>query len=117
MGKGSTICQFGTPDLDYGLRLALLGAGKSSLSDRRVIKDVELWASMGRAETRVFRAARIGRADHYMRGSPLTIQALTADSIYVANATVDTLISAHERGADITMIGGVVNGLGLRMIW
>src|SRR5215831_13577929 len=29
-----------------------------------------------------------------MRGSPLTIQALTADSIYVANATVDTLISA-----------------------
>src|SRR6188474_3956052 len=36
-----------------------------------------------------------------MRGSPLTIQALTADSIYVANATVDTLISAYERGADI----------------
>src|SRR5262245_48882925 len=27
-----------------------------------------------------------------MRGSPLTIQALTADSIYIANATVDTLI-------------------------
>jgi len=25
-----------------------------------------------------------------MRGSPLTIQALTADSIYIANATVDT---------------------------
>src|ERR671930_1089310 len=39
-----------------------------------------------------------------MRGSPLTIQALTADSIYVANATVDTLISAYEKGADITMI-------------
>ena len=43
-----------------------------------------------------------------MRGSPLTIQALTADSIYVANATVDTLISAYEKGgADITMIGGL----------
>ena len=41
-----------------------------------------------------------------MRGSPLTIQALTADSIYVANATVDTLIAAYEKGADITMIGG-----------
>src|SRR5437867_3203179 len=41
-----------------------------------------------------------------MRGSPLTIQALTADSIYVANATVDTLIGAYEKGADITMIGG-----------
>jgi ABC-type nitrate/sulfonate/bicarbonate transport system substrate-binding protein len=51
-----------------------------------------------------------------MRGSPLTIQALTADSIYVANATVDTLISAHERGADLAMIGGLINGLGLSMI-
>jgi ABC-type nitrate/sulfonate/bicarbonate transport system substrate-binding protein len=51
-----------------------------------------------------------------MRGSPLTIQALTADSIYVANATVDTLISAYERGADIAMIGGLINGLGLAMV-
>lgn len=51
-----------------------------------------------------------------MRGSPLTIQALTADSIYVASATVDTLINARERGADITMIGGLINGLGLSMI-
>jgi ABC-type nitrate/sulfonate/bicarbonate transport system substrate-binding protein len=51
-----------------------------------------------------------------MRGSPLTIQALTADSIYVANATVDTLITAHEKGADITMIGGLINGLGLAMV-
>lgn len=51
-----------------------------------------------------------------MRGSPLTIQALTADSIYIANATVDTLISAYEKGADITMIGGLINGLGLSMI-
>ncbi|MGH7815778.1 MAG: ABC transporter substrate-binding protein [Candidatus Binatia bacterium] len=51
-----------------------------------------------------------------MRGSPLTIQALNADSIYVANATVDTLINAYERGADITMIGGLINGLGLSMV-
>src|SRR4029434_1998487 len=51
-----------------------------------------------------------------MRGSPLTTQALTAESIYVANATVDTLISAYERGADITTIGGLINGLGLSMI-
>src|SRR5262245_18903565 len=51
-----------------------------------------------------------------MRGSLLTIQALTADSIYVANATVDTLISAYEKGADITMVGGLINGLGLSMI-
>jgi len=51
-----------------------------------------------------------------MRGSPLTIQALTADSIYVASATVDTLINAYEKGAEITMIGGLINGLGLSMI-
>src|SRR6476660_2491468 len=52
-----------------------------------------------------------------MRGSPLTIQALTADSIYVANATVDTLITATEKGAgDLTMIGGLINGLGLAMV-
>src|SRR5215468_1156851 len=51
-----------------------------------------------------------------MRGSPLTIQALTADSIYVANATVDTVITAYEKGADITMIGGLINGLGLAMV-
>src|SRR5262249_17130364 len=51
-----------------------------------------------------------------MRGSPLTIQALTADSIYVANATVDTLITAYDRAADIPMIGCLINGLGLSMI-
>jgi ABC-type nitrate/sulfonate/bicarbonate transport system substrate-binding protein len=51
-----------------------------------------------------------------MRGSPLTIQALTADSISIANATVDTLINAYEKGADIAMIGGLINGLGLSMI-
>jgi len=51
-----------------------------------------------------------------MRGSPLTLQALTADSIYVAGAGVDALINASERGADITMIGGMLNGLGLSMI-
>jgi ABC-type nitrate/sulfonate/bicarbonate transport system substrate-binding protein len=51
-----------------------------------------------------------------MRGSPLTVQALTADSIYVANATVDTLIAAYEKAADLTMIGGLINGLGLSMI-
>ena len=36
-----------------------------------------------------------------MRGSPLTIQALTADSIYVASAGVDTL-SAPMREAPIS---------------
>src|SRR5437867_3660038 len=52
-----------------------------------------------------------------MRGSPLTIQALTADSIYVASAGVDALISAYERGADITMIGGLINGYFVKRSW
>ena len=51
-----------------------------------------------------------------MRGSPLTLQALTAESIYVAGAGVDALINASERGADMIMIGGMLNGLGLSMI-
>jgi ABC-type nitrate/sulfonate/bicarbonate transport system substrate-binding protein len=51
-----------------------------------------------------------------MRGSPLTLQALTAESIYGAAAGVDALIGAYERGADLTMIGGLLNGLGLSMI-
>jgi ABC-type nitrate/sulfonate/bicarbonate transport system substrate-binding protein len=51
-----------------------------------------------------------------MRGSPLTLQALTAESIYGAGAGVDALIGAYERGADLTMIGGLLNSLGLSMI-
>jgi ABC-type nitrate/sulfonate/bicarbonate transport system substrate-binding protein len=51
-----------------------------------------------------------------MRGSPLALQALTAESIYVAAAGVDALIGAYERGADLTIIGGLLNSLGLSMI-
>jgi ABC-type nitrate/sulfonate/bicarbonate transport system substrate-binding protein len=51
-----------------------------------------------------------------MRGTPLTLQALTAESIYIANATTDGIIAAVERGADLAMIGGLLNNLGLSMI-
>ncbi len=51
-----------------------------------------------------------------MRGSPLILQALTADSIYVGNATTDSIIAANEKGADLAMIGGLINGLGLSMV-
>jgi NitT/TauT family transport system substrate-binding protein len=51
-----------------------------------------------------------------MRGSPLILQALTADSIYIGNATTDSIISANEKGADLAMIGGLINGLGLSMV-
>jgi ABC-type nitrate/sulfonate/bicarbonate transport system substrate-binding protein len=51
-----------------------------------------------------------------MRGSPLILQALTADSIYVGNATTDSIIAANEKGANLAMIGGLINGLGLSMV-
>src|SRR5438093_5740592 len=41
---------------------------------------------------------------------------MSGDLIYIANWTVVTLICAYDRGADITMIGGLINGLGLSMI-
>jgi NitT/TauT family transport system substrate-binding protein len=51
-----------------------------------------------------------------MRGSPLILQALTAESIYIGNATTDSIIGASEKGADLAMIGGLINGLGLSMV-
>ncbi len=51
-----------------------------------------------------------------MRGSPLILQAVTAESIYIGNATTDSIIAADEKGADLAMIGGLINGLGLSMI-
>ncbi len=51
-----------------------------------------------------------------MRGSPLILQALTADSIYIGNATTDSIIGANEKGAELAMIGGLINGLGLSMV-
>ena len=72
-----------------------------------------LWVA---AKMGFFERENLDAAIITMRGSPLTLQALTADSIYVAAAGVDALIGAHERGADITMIGGLLNGLGLSMI-
>ena len=51
-----------------------------------------------------------------MRGSPLILQALTAESIYVGSSTTDSIIGANEKGADLAMIGGLINGLGFSMI-
>jgi hypothetical protein len=56
------------------------------------LRSFELWAALVAARWGSLKGRRMFPSSH--RGSPLTIQALTADSIYVANATVDTLISA-----------------------
>src|SRR5574341_504792 len=51
-----------------------------------------------------------------MRGSPITIQALATESIYVANAGTDGIIGAVDRGLDLAMIGGLINGLGMSLV-
>lgn len=51
-----------------------------------------------------------------IRGSPLVLQALQSESIYIGNATTDTNIGAFEKGMDLAMIGGLINGLGMSLI-
>ncbi len=51
-----------------------------------------------------------------MRGSPLTLQALAAGSIYVGAATTDTIIGSVEKGLDLVMIGGLINGLNMALV-
>jgi NitT/TauT family transport system substrate-binding protein len=51
-----------------------------------------------------------------MRGTPITIQALATESIFVANAGTDGIISAVDRGLDLVMIGSLLNGLSLSLV-
>ncbi len=46
-----------------------------------------------------------------LRGTSLSVQALVAGSVYVAGPTSDGVIEAAERGLDLVIVGGVVNGL------
>ncbi|MGH7818011.1 MAG: ABC transporter substrate-binding protein, partial [Candidatus Binatia bacterium] len=51
-----------------------------------------------------------------MRGTPITIQALATESIYVANAATDGIIGAIDRGLDLAMIGSLINGLSMSLV-
>jgi ABC-type nitrate/sulfonate/bicarbonate transport system substrate-binding protein len=51
-----------------------------------------------------------------MRGSPLTVQALAAGSIYVGAATTDTIIGSVEKGLNLVMVGGLINGLNMALV-
>lgn len=46
-----------------------------------------------------------------LRGTPLTIQALAAGSVYIGGPSPDAVIDASERGLDLVIVGGVINGL------
>ncbi|MBI4528821.1 MAG: ABC transporter substrate-binding protein [Deltaproteobacteria bacterium] len=46
-----------------------------------------------------------------LRGTPGSVQALVAGSIYVSAASPEAFIEVSERGLDTVLIGGVINGL------
>jgi ABC-type nitrate/sulfonate/bicarbonate transport system substrate-binding protein len=46
-----------------------------------------------------------------LRGTPITVQALVAESLYVALGSADSTIGAAASGVDLLSVGGVVNGL------
>ena len=46
-----------------------------------------------------------------LRGTPPTVQALVAGSVYVGGASPDAVMEVTERGVDLVMIVGVINGL------
>jgi NitT/TauT family transport system substrate-binding protein len=46
-----------------------------------------------------------------LRGSPITIQALVSESLFLALGSADSVIAAAANGADLLGVGGVVNGL------
>jgi ABC-type nitrate/sulfonate/bicarbonate transport system substrate-binding protein len=46
-----------------------------------------------------------------LRGTPPSVQALVAGSVYVGGASPDAIIDVTERGIDLVMVVGVINGL------
>jgi ABC-type nitrate/sulfonate/bicarbonate transport system substrate-binding protein len=46
-----------------------------------------------------------------LRGTPPSVQALVAGSVYVGGATPDAVMEVTERGIDLVMVVGVINGL------
>ena len=46
-----------------------------------------------------------------LRGTPMNVQALAAGSLQVGSGGAEAFYEANERGLDMAMIGGVINGL------
>ena len=46
-----------------------------------------------------------------LRGTPPAVQPLVAGSVYVGGATPDAVMEVTERGVDLVMVVGVINGL------
>ena len=46
-----------------------------------------------------------------LRGTPMTVQAMAGASLQVGSGGPEAFIEASERGLDLVMIGGIINGL------
>lgn len=46
-----------------------------------------------------------------LRGTPMNVQALAANSLHVGSGGPEAFYEAVERGLDLVMVGGVINGL------
>src|SRR6185369_7629321 len=46
-----------------------------------------------------------------LRGTPMNVQALVANSLQVGSGGAEAFYEAVERGLDMIMVGGVINGL------
>ena len=46
-----------------------------------------------------------------LRGTPIAVQALVGESLYVAMGSADAMVSAAVGGADLVSVAGVINGL------
>lgn len=46
-----------------------------------------------------------------LRGTPMNVQALAANSLQVGSGGAEAFYEASERGLDLVMIGGIINGL------
>ncbi|HMF47051.1 MAG TPA: hypothetical protein VK603_00310, partial [Candidatus Saccharimonadales bacterium] len=46
-----------------------------------------------------------------LRGTPMNVQALAAASLQIGSGGAEAFYEATERGLDLAMVGGVINGL------
>ena len=46
-----------------------------------------------------------------MRGTPVAVQALVGESLYITVSSADAMVSAAAGGADLVSVAGVVNEL------
>ncbi|HVO93238.1 MAG TPA: ABC transporter substrate-binding protein [Terriglobales bacterium] len=58
-----------------------------------------------------FEAAGLDVQPVLLRGTPVAVQALVGESLYVAFGSADAMVSAAVGGADLVSVAGVINGL------